>query len=417
MTSVDLFYVRSMWRNYFFDFATVNARGKSGGIISIWDPSVFVKSKIFCFDNVLIVEGLWVKLKVSVYMVNVYAPQEESEKLILWEVPVGENGNRFSKVNASNFNSFIDRIGLFDMPLGGFKFTRVGFSGKKLSKLDRVLISEELLEVMPSLAATILPSGCSDHRPIMIQMKEGLDKVVEDAWKEEVVGRGLVKVKNKLKLLKERIKGWVKVNKEKSSKDKVRLEYKLIDCEHKIETGMIDEGVFEERNDLLLELEKLNHLENKEMAIKLKYKWSLEGDENSKFFNALLKKKRKQMNISGVKDKGEWIIDPLQVKQVFFDFYSKRFKPFDGVEVVRRSNKLKFLSPDDNDFLVSEVTMLEVKLAVWGCGSDKSPGPDGFSFAFIKKFWDIMKADFFEAVQQFFWKLPFQKVVTPLLLH
>jgi len=27
----------------------------------------------------------------------------------------------------------------------------------------------------------------------------------------------------------------------------------------------------------------------------------------------------------------------------------------------------------------------EIKEAVWECGSNKSPGPDGFNFSFIKK--------------------------------
>nr|GEY20702.1 RNA-directed DNA polymerase, eukaryota [Tanacetum cinerariifolium] len=44
----------------------------------------------------------------------------------------------------------------------------------------------------------------------------------------------------------------------------------------------------------------------------------------------------------------------------------------------------------------------EVKKAVWECGSNKAPGPDGFSFAFIKKYWDLMKMDIFEFVNSFF---------------
>ncbi|GKD20983.1 RNA-directed DNA polymerase, eukaryota, reverse transcriptase zinc-binding domain protein, partial [Tanacetum coccineum] len=38
----------------------------------------------------------------------------------------------------------------------------------------------------------------------------------------------------------------------------------------------------------------------------------------------------------------------------------------------------------------------EVKNAVWDCGSFKAPGPDGFSFAFVKKYWDDIKVDILE---------------------
>nr|GFA33398.1 transposon TX1 uncharacterized [Tanacetum cinerariifolium] len=36
------------------------------------------------------------------------------------------------------------------------------------------------------------------------------------------------------------------------------------------------------------------------------------------------------------------------------------------------------------------------------CGSDKSPGPDGFSFSFFRHFWSTIEKDIFEAVDCFF---------------
>ncbi|GKC09721.1 hypothetical protein Tco_1001331 [Tanacetum coccineum] len=44
----------------------------------------------------------------------------------------------------------------------------------------------------------------------------------------------------------------------------------------------------------------------------------------------------------------------------------------------------------------------EVKRAVWDCGVDKSPGPDGFSFSFYRHFWPVIEKDVFEAVDYFF---------------
>nr|GEY43079.1 RNA-directed DNA polymerase, eukaryota, reverse transcriptase zinc-binding domain protein [Tanacetum cinerariifolium] len=49
-----------------------------------------------------------------------------------------------------------------------------------------------------------------------------------------------------------------------------------------------------------------------------------------------------------------------------------------------------------NDFLESHIALDEVKNVVWECGSNKAPSPHGFSFAFIKKYWDLMKMDVFE---------------------
>ncbi|GJZ96322.1 putative RNA-directed DNA polymerase, eukaryota, reverse transcriptase zinc-binding domain protein [Tanacetum coccineum] len=59
------------------------------------------------------------------------------------------------------------------------------------------------------------------------------------------------------------------------------------------------------------------------------------------------------------------------------------------------------LCPNDHDFLETRVTLEEVKIVVWDCGSNKAPGPDGFSFAFVKKYWDLLKKDIFEFVGSF----------------
>nr|GEW59931.1 RNA-directed DNA polymerase, eukaryota [Tanacetum cinerariifolium] len=52
--------------------------------------------------------------------------------------------------------------------------------------------------------------------------------------------------------------------------------------------------------------------------------------------------------------------------------------------------------------LESMVSKDEERDAVWGCGENKSPGPDGFLFEFFRKFWDIVGSDLFEAVKWFF---------------
>lgn len=59
------------------------------------------------------------------------------------------------------------------------------------------------------------------------------------------------------------------------------------------------------------------------------------------------------------------------------------------------------LNPGDRDFLESSINMDEVKNAVWECGSDKAPGPDGYSFAFVKRYWDLLKFSIHEFVSTF----------------
>ncbi|GKA95252.1 hypothetical protein Tco_0817290 [Tanacetum coccineum] len=49
-----------------------------------------------------------------------------------------------------------------------------------------------------------------------------------------------------------------------------------------------------------------------------------------------------------------------------------------------------------------EVTLEEIKEAVWDCGSSKALGPDGYSFAFVKKYWGTIQKDLYDFVNLFF---------------
>ncbi|KAJ9536970.1 hypothetical protein OSB04_029703 [Centaurea solstitialis] len=43
----------------------------------------------------------------------------------------------------------------------------------------------------------------------------------------------------------------------------------------------------------------------------------------------------------------------------------------------------------------------EIRNAVWNIGGEKAPGPDGLTFAFLRKYWDIVGTDFYRAIKEF----------------
>ncbi|GJV24186.1 RNA-directed DNA polymerase, eukaryota [Tanacetum coccineum] len=69
----------------------------------------------------------------------------------------------------------------------------------------------------------------------------------------------------------------------------------------------------------------------------------------------------------------------------------------------------KRLSHDQAADLEIPITRDEIRTAVWKCGENKSPGPDGFTFEFFRKFWDVIGADFCVAVEWFFQHSSFVK--------
>nr|GEW06166.1 RNA-directed DNA polymerase, eukaryota [Tanacetum cinerariifolium] len=77
-------------------------------------------------------------------------------------------GSLFHAHGADAFNRFILQANLQEIPLGGCSFTWCHRSAKKMSKLDRFLMSEGLLGVNPNFSALTLDRYLSDHRPIML---------------------------------------------------------------------------------------------------------------------------------------------------------------------------------------------------------------------------------------------------------
>ncbi|GKE77598.1 hypothetical protein Tco_1543718 [Tanacetum coccineum] len=135
---------------------------------------------------------------------------------------------------------------------------------------------------------------------------------------------------------------------------------------------------------------------------KSKVKWSIEGDENTSFFHGVLNKKRSILNIRGIMVDGNWIESPKAVKGEFFQYFSSRFDKPDASRVTINMRYPKTLTYDQQLELESEVSNVEIKRAVWDCGTDKSSGPDGFTFGFYRRFWKIIENDVYDAVKYFF---------------
>ncbi|GJW76620.1 RNA-directed DNA polymerase, eukaryota [Tanacetum coccineum] len=445
MESIDLISVKLCWGNLRFDHVHSDSVGNSGGILCVWDSDSFRKDSVTVSDYFVIIRGVWLKTNVNLLIVVVYAPHDSRDKRILWDylvhisnqwdgevVMMGDfnevrcKSDRFGSVfnarGADVFNSFIAEAGLVEVSLGGSVFTWCHKSASKMSKLDRFFISDNLLNTCPNISAVTLERYLSDHRPILLREScfdygpvpfrfyhywltlDGFDKFVKVTWRE-APGDKVNALRNlmfKLKYLKVRIREWVSNKRYHSQAESNRLKADLAKLDDSIDKGMGTIDIVNKRTETLNSLHKLNYLQSTEAAQKAKVKWSVEGDENVRFFHGMINKKRSQQNIRGIMVDGQWIEEPGRVKNQFLQHFRDRFAAPDDDRIHIDMPYPRSLSNDQREDLECMVTMEEVKKAVWDCGIDKSPGPDGFSFGFYRHFWSIIDKEVFEAVKYFF---------------
>ncbi|GKD84144.1 putative RNA-directed DNA polymerase, eukaryota, reverse transcriptase zinc-binding domain protein [Tanacetum coccineum] len=154
-------------------------------------------------------------------------------------------------------------------------------------------------------------------------------------------------LKQKLQLLKSNIKMWrtsIVPNNDNLLAD-LKRKVELFDLKAK-DYGLNDLDI-EERLLALKQLEDVECLKRLDLMKKAKIKWAIKGDENLKLFHGIVNNKLSRSRING-----------LYIKD-------------------------------------------EIKEAAWNCGGSKAPGPDGFTFKFIKHYWDTIGKDFIDMVKWF----------------
>ncbi|GKA07971.1 RNA-directed DNA polymerase, eukaryota, partial [Tanacetum coccineum] len=444
--------VRFMWGNTNYDFVCSDSLGNSGGILCIWEATIFKKENVTISDNFIAIYGTWLSNNAKILFVVVYAPQQASSKTILWDyfstllrrwngeaIIMGDfnevrsreerRGSCFNPYSARRFDSFILTSGLVDIKLEGYTFTWSHPSATKMSKLDRFLVSEGIFNLFPYMTAICLDRHISDHRPILLREVNvdfgptpfrfynswfnivGFDEMIQASWHSfsHSDRNAMVRFKKKLQDLKSIIRRWVKDKRALSMGTKRDIINELGAIDKELDSGLVSDTISLRRLELKHKLLNINDMESKEYIQKSKVTWAIEGDENSKFFHGIINKKRSQLAIRGIFVDGSWCTDPGKVKEAFVNHFETRFK-----EPVKHRFKINFQFPKkllqyQVEDLEKSVSRDEIRLAVWNCGSNKSPGPDGYSFDFFKKYWDLIGSDLCEAVEYFFDKGSFPK--------
>ena len=326
------------------------------------------------------------------------------------------------------FGECIEKLNLIDMRTNNSLFTwnnkRTGDRNIS-SRLDRFLLSESILRAGGELNAVVLPMAGSDHWPIRLEWKrvgENLRRpfrmekfwlnhpefknLVKQWWEDFEVPKGSVMFKfhHRLKYLKGKIRSWNKNSFGNIFLEKRRLEEKLQTLQEEVMLRGYTEELKLEEEKLIRDLDQRERQEETYWWQKTRIKWVKDGDKNTKFFHKATIQYRQKNKICRIKKEGGgYAEDQKEIEKTLTDFYSNLLEDQGenreeaSAEVIRNIPKL--VSADQNKLLLKPVDMKELEEAVNQMANGKAPGPDGFTKNFFHEFWDLMKEDILEIVE------------------
>ncbi|XP_071712210.1 uncharacterized protein [Rutidosis leptorrhynchoides] len=217
---------------------------------------------------------------------------------------------------ATLFNNFIDNNGLVKIPIVGKRFTRISDDGVQFSKLDHFLVSNFFLQIWENPSVISLDRKLSDHSPLLLRNGQedfGPKSVrIFDVWLKDKGAEEIV------------------INKWNKPVNQVEVRI-LTDLERKEWIEDLGKWVRKDQEKGCM------------LRQKSRLKWASEGDENTKYFHSMIKRKDNKNKIRGLYING-------------FD-----------------TAKITF---DDASMLEDQFSEEEVWNSIRDCDSSKAPGPD-----------------------------------------
>ena len=221
--------------------------------------------------------------------------------------------------------------------------------------------------------------------------------MVANIWQSENFGCSpLERWQNKIRRLRQHLRGWAKHTAGAYRKEKKRLLALLDDLDKKAENAPLsDQDInlkhyLKERLVLLLREEEIKWYE------RAKVKTLLEGDDNTRFFHLVANGKHRKQHIYKLENDQGVVVGDDQLKSHITQFYKNLFETPDTSEITLMEDKISDIPQvflEKNDVLISEFTESEVRDAVFQMEHNKAPGPDGFPVEFYQVFWNVIKDD------------------------
>ena len=180
----------------------------------------------------------------------------------------------------------------------------------------------------------------------------------------------------------------------KISKERTRREYFLERAIRAFEKKKNKDSEYEK---IKLELEELRL--HKYKGAYIRSKLPITQERPTKVFLSLESSIQKSRMITEIYDKSKNIVrETTDISSVFKDFYSELYHE-EATENSIQDGYLNFvrkLNEEDKAACATQITVQDLKEALWAMNENATPGPNGLTVTFFKRFFDDLKPLFYE---------------------
>ncbi|XP_060210567.1 uncharacterized protein LOC132637503 [Lycium barbarum] len=341
-------------------------------------------------------------LSQSVLVSVVYAKCDREEREELWESMVElANQHDLSWIIGGDFNVIVSyeekQVGLpitSNETLYFFNYTQscglidVGFSVSKFTwwngrteedcifiRLDRILMNQQVLDIMPSTTVIHIIRHGFDHAPLHLECNSNAHNIIKSF---------------------------------KNTYGNIFQQIATIEATIKVKELQFETNASRENRMLLhqaqAELTKFLHLEEEYWKQKAGMKWFNDGDINTKFFHSYVRGKRNKLALKRIQDpNGTWLEKEADIGYEAIRIFKSQFSEENsGGDYALLKTIPKLITEEQQKNMEELPSESEVKKVVLSLNGDSPNGPDGFTGHFYQKCWEIIKIDVVQMVRAFF---------------
>ena len=227
--------------------------------------------------------------------------------------------------------------------------------------------------------------------------------VIQQEWQKKISGSPAYILKSKLCNVKQACISWNRNEfgnlHQKLSRIKEELTY--------IQNNSDILGIAQHEQQKQKELQQLLNMEEVFWVQKARKDWTKKGDRNTRYFHAIVCKRRAANHITRLKNHSDQWIDEDQklrdhIQQHFQSMFQSESRASTAITMeVLNEYTLLVLLHLRQQILDREFNIEEIKKAAFQLGSWKAPGPDGILAMLFQKCWDTMGQTMIKATLSF----------------